>query len=243
MSGLRIAICEDLDKDAEYLSDMIESLGIAAEVSRFENGEDFLASHPAGKFDIAFFDIYMSGISGMEAARLLRDSDDDCEVVFTTTSDEHKAEAWEVEARLYLVKPVDKTKLEKLLNKCITAAYRAPNACPVHVKGQIALIPFNHIYYVEVHNHTCFVHTTDGTVEASTTMTIEDFERLLTPPRFMRCHQSYIVNLSHVKDVGRDFTMKNGSTVFIRGKDLKKCKDYKRELNKWKLTEAGRMEL
>jgi DNA-binding LytR/AlgR family response regulator len=100
----------------------------------------------------------------------------------------------------------------------------------------------DHIYYVEVYDHNCLVHTSGGIIETGASMTIEDFVPLLAPPRFLRCHQSYIVNLSYVESIGRDFTMKNGSTVQIRRGDLAKCRNYMSELNKWRLLEAGREE-
>ena len=236
---MRIAICEDMDKDAEHLCSLIERSGVEAEVTRFESGGAFLASQPAGRFDIVFFDIYMDGMTGVEAARVLREADDNCGVVFTTTSEAHRPEAFEVDAEQYLVKPVDKGKLEKVLKKRLTAANRARKNCPVNAKGRQIDVPYDNIYYVEVRNHNCLVHTTTGVIETGTTMTIENFVPFLSPPRFMRCHESYIVNLSYVERVGRDFIMKNGGTAYIRRGDLPKCKKYERELDKWRLSEAG----
>ena len=238
MDKLRIAICEDMDADAAYLHSLIENSGVAAHVSSFESGEAFLASRPAGRFDLIFFDVYMDGISGVEAARLLRETDEDCGVVFTTTSEEHRPEAFDVGAEQYLVKPVDREKLYKLLKKRLSRRRR--KTCPVNAKGQRVDIPHDHIYYVEVRNHNCLVYTVSGVIETGSTMTIEDFMPLLPPPRFMRCHRSYIVNLSYVQNVNRDFVMKNGHLVYIRRSDLARCRQYERELDKWRLAEAGR---
>jgi len=98
MNTLRIAICEDEDGDAGHLCSLIKSSVIAAEVSRFESGETFLVSNPAGRFDLVFFDIYMRDVSGVEAARALRELDDACGVVFTTSSSDHMPEAFDVGA-------------------------------------------------------------------------------------------------------------------------------------------------
>lgn len=240
MDNLRIAICEDMDTDAEHLRSLIEASDIAAEISRFESGGAFLASRPAGRFDLVFFDIYMGGVSGVEAARVLREADEGCGVVFITTSEDHRPEAFDVGAEQYLVKPVDGDKLHKILKKRLSLSERTYKICPVNAKGQRVDIPLDHIYYVEVQDHNCLVHTSSGVIETGSTMTIEDFAPLLPPPRFMRCHQSYIVNLSYVQSIGRDFVMKNGSKVYIRRGDLAKCRQYERELDKWRLAEAGR---
>jgi len=240
MSALRIAICEDLDRDAEHLGSLIRESGINAEITRFKSGGAFLAARPAGCFDIAFLDIYMGDISGVEAARILLQSDDRCGVVFITSSEDFRAEAFDLGAEQYLVKPVTKEKLSKILKK------RTPNrrrkSCAVSVKGETVEIPYDDIMYIEVKNHNCIVHTVDGNIDTGTTMTIEKFKSLLPSSRFMHCHKSFIVNLSFVKSVDRDFLMKNGDKVYIRRSDLAKCKKWELELDKWRLGEAGRDE-
>ena len=240
MNPLRIAICEDMDKDAEHLRSLIESSGIAAEITCFESGGAFLSSRPAGRFDLIFFDIYMGEVSGVEAARALREMDEDCGLVFTTTSEEHRAEAFDVDAQQYLVKPVDRDRLDKTLRKRLSLLMQKRNICPVNARGQRVEIHHDNIYYVEVYNHNCLVHTSSGVIDTGSTMTIEDFVPLLPPPRFMRCHQSYIVNLSYVESLERDYTMKNGDKVYITRGLLAKCKNYGDYLDKWRLAEAGR---
>ena len=238
MSALRIAVCEDTDRDAEHLCSMIEGSNTDAEISRFRSGGDFLASRPAGRYDIVFFDVLMGNLSGVETARAFREIDGHCGIVFTTSSEEYRADAFDVEAEQYLIKPVNKEKLLKVLWK--RAPEQRRKSCPVNVKGRYKNIPLDDIIYIEVQNHTCFVHTTEGIIDTGSTMTIENFTALLPGPRFMRCHKSYLVNLSFVESIGRDFKMKNGDTVYIRRSDYAKCRRYERELDKWRLAEAGR---
>ena len=240
MGTLRIAICEDMDRDAERLSSLIESSGYAVEITRFESGGDFLESRPAGRFDLVFFDIYIGKVSGVEAARVLREADESCGVVFTTTSEEHRAEAFDVEADQYLVKPIDRDKVERVLKKRLSHSERPVNVCRINARGSRMDLPHDSIYYVEVYNHNCLIHTANGIIDTGSTMTIEDFVPLLPPPRFMRCHQSYIVNLSYVSSIDRDFTMKNGNKVYISRSLLAKCKKYEAELDRWRVAEAGR---
>jgi len=240
MSALRIAVCEDLEKDSEHLNSLIGESGIDTEVSLFKSGGAFLASQPAGKYDLVFLDIYMGNITGVDAARILRSSDEQCGIVFTTTSEDFRSEAFDVGAEQYLIKPVAKEKLLRVLQKRMPERRR--RACTVNVKGKHIEIPFDDIMYVEVKNHNCIVHMTDGEINTGTTMTIEGFQNILPATRFMRCHKSYIVNLSYVKSVDRDFLMKNGDTVYIRRSDLAKCKRWESELDKWRLDEAGKDE-
>jgi DNA-binding LytR/AlgR family response regulator len=238
MNALRIAICEDSDKDAKHLSSLIKESGTNAEVSFFKSGEAFLDVQPMGRFDLVFLDIFMGGIMGVEVARILRNADDRCGIVFTTSSEDFRAEAFDVGAAQYLIKPVVKEKLFKVLKK--RKPDRRRKICTISVKGTHIDIPYSDIMYVEVKNHNCIVHTVDGEISTGSTMTIEGFMKILPDSRFMRCHKSYIVNLSFVKSVDRDFLMKNGDTVYIRRSDLVKCKKWESELDRWRLDEAGK---
>ena len=240
MSTLRVAICEDFEPDAVYLRWLIGQSEIAAEISCFTSGEQFLASRPGGRFDLVFVDIYMGGVSGVEAAVKLRESDEDCGIVFTTTSEDHRPEAFDVGADHYLVKPVDSQKLDRVLKKRLKSQKSAQNILTINVKSKGTEIPHDNILFIEGRGRDCYIHTADGVIDGGSAMKIEDFALHLKPPRFMRCHQSYIVNLSHVDRLERDFIMKNGQTVYIRRGDLAKCKQYERELDKWRLAEAGR---
>jgi len=240
MKFLRTAVCEDAPDDMEHLCAMLQSASAETKISRFSDGNDFLESCPAGSFDIVFFDIYLNGMSGIELAKIFREQDSDCAVVFTTHSREHALDAFDVSAEHYLLKPVDKNKLETVLKKRIELMNRTLETCPVNVRGQHMDIPLDSIFYVEAQNMNCIVHTSFGIIETGPAMTMKVFEQLLRPPRFMRCHKSYILNLRYVESIGRDFIMKNGDTVYIRRGDLSKCKQYMQELDKWRLSEERR---
>ena len=60
----------------------------------------------------------MSGMTGMEAARKIREQDEFCQLIFTTTTTEFAVDSYEVGAAFYLVKPFSKEKLEQALLRC-----------------------------------------------------------------------------------------------------------------------------
>jgi DNA-binding LytR/AlgR family response regulator len=55
-------------------------------------------------------------------------------------------------------------------------------------------------------------------------MTIDDLEKLLPAPRFLRSHRSFIVNLDHVWDIEEDFIMDTGARAYIAVKHHRKIK-------------------
>ena len=103
-------ICDDLAKDRDILLDFCaryaknNHLPVAA--LSFENAGALLQSREARSADVIFMDIYMEGALGVDAARILRGKGFRGALVFTTTSREHYADGFDVEASHYLIKPI-----------------------------------------------------------------------------------------------------------------------------------------
>lgn len=73
---MRFAIVDDLDTERtllkERLARQLRQRGADAEILEFDSGEAFLAAEKEQRFTAAFLDIYMNGLSGMDAAKELR---------------------------------------------------------------------------------------------------------------------------------------------------------------------------
>ena len=106
---MRIAIVDDIAAERNLLHTRLnyklKQRSIQADVLEYESGEAFLADAEQQPFTVVFLDIYMDGMSGMEAAKALRKLDTDCLLIFTTTSTDHALEGFQVRAMHYLVKP------------------------------------------------------------------------------------------------------------------------------------------
>ena len=79
-----------------------------------ENGPDALKLIEKNRPDVAFLDIKMPGMSGIEVARRMTSC---CNVVFITAYDQYAIEAFENEAIDYLLKPIKKERLATALHK------------------------------------------------------------------------------------------------------------------------------
>ena len=103
---MRIAIVDDLETERAQLKTrlarQLRLCGTEAELLEFESGESFLAAEKEQRFTAAFLDIYMHGMSGMDAAKELRKTDADCLLVFTTTSTDHALEGFQVLSLIHI---------------------------------------------------------------------------------------------------------------------------------------------
>ena len=141
--SMRFAIVDDLEPERtllkERLARQLRQRGTEAELLEFDSGEAFLAAEKERRFTAAFLDIYMEGLSGMDAARELRKTDTDCLLVFTTTSTDHALEGFQVRAFHYLVKPFSETELSGLLDEMLSKLPRPEPILTVKVEWRRVL--------------------------------------------------------------------------------------------------------
>lgn len=120
---MRIAIVDDDKKQQTILYKAIANWADrhhqAINFFAFDRGEEFVESLKHKDYDIVFMDIYMEGITGIEAAKFLREYSMDTLLIFLTTSQEHMAQAFPCHAFDYLFKPFDIDRLYKTLEEAL----------------------------------------------------------------------------------------------------------------------------
>ncbi len=182
----------------------------------------FLASLPLPSMDIVFLDIFMDKMSGMEIARALRERDENVGIVFLTSSSDFAVESYDVGALGYLLKPLDKEKLYKLLEKNFTQKKRE-RICVNH-RRETRYLFYDEIVYAESRGRSIDIHMSNGDV-LSINDKLDALEEALNDSRFLRSHQSYLVNMDFIEDVDEGaFIVKGGTAVLIRTRDTGKIK-------------------
>ncbi len=89
---------------------------LAVRVDHYSSGEALLAGYEPFRYSVLFLDIYMDGISGIETARAIRAVDDDVGLVFLTTSEMHRSDAFSLFASSYLCKPCTEEQVFRTLD-------------------------------------------------------------------------------------------------------------------------------
>src|SRR6476619_1119442 len=153
--------------------------------------------------DVVFLDVEMPGLTGLEAAPLVRERTDPPAVVFVTAHERYAIDAFAVEAFDYLLKPVDPDRLVRVIERLQdrTVENVAPVAkVPVVSGGGTELLDYDQVHYVQADGDYSRVHTYDRSYLCTSSLG-ELEERLGT--RFARIHRSYLVNLGKVAGVRR----------------------------------------
>jgi two-component system LytT family response regulator len=157
--------------------------------------------------DIVFLDVQMPKINGFELLELI---DNPPAIIFTTAFDEYALKAFEANAIDYLLKPFNKERFDKsiqkfksnLIPKINTEQLQMPvsptaqNRIVVKVDGKIKIIPTVDIQYIEANGDNVKIMTNEGSFSKNKTMSF--FEEQLSANDFVRIHRSYLVNVSLV---------------------------------------------
>ena len=195
---MNIAIIDDIASDAEQLKRIItsyfENRQIPTEIRYFSSAEAFFDDYRPGNFQILFLDIYMDGITGMEAARRIRNQSDDCILVFVTTSSEFAVESYDVNAAYYL-----------------HARYIEIISDRVPVR-----VPLHSILYADTFRNAVCLHTDAGPLRSY--LTFHKFEEQIRDcHNFLSCYRGCMVNMDRIQEATDDgFLLDNGETVQIR---------------------------
>lgn len=196
---LKIAVCDDFEADRQLLISLIKAEHITYECTSYNSGEALLWDFKdSAQFDIIFLDIFMKDINGVETAKRIRAVDENALIIFVSSSDDFYREAYDLYAFNYLIKPLTKDKLLEVLNRA--AAYLNKDANQVvrfSFDNSLHTITCTHILYINSDKHIVYFHLTNGKTLKSYGK-IDDFITQLSAKVFLRCHQSYIVNLKHV---------------------------------------------
>lgn len=184
------------------------------------------------KPDLIFLDIQMPKVSGFEMLEIL---DEPPAVIFTTAFDEYAIKAFDSNAVDYLLKPFARERFDRALQKWLalreqTAGVQIQQMTEniirqpeeherVVVKNgnNIRIIPILEIDYFEAYDDYVKIHVGDGYFLKKKTMNY--FESVLDPAKFVRAHRSFIVQIPQITRIepyekdGHVALLKNGKKV------------------------------
>ncbi|HVO90564.1 MAG TPA: LytTR family DNA-binding domain-containing protein, partial [Casimicrobiaceae bacterium] len=222
-------IADDEPHLAEYLRQRLKTAWpelVIAGVAR--NGVEAEALLRTEAPDIAFLDIRMPGLTGIEVARRAAAP---LQIVFVTAYDEYAIAAFEQAAVDYLLKPVTDERLQQTVARLkqrtdaqlpgdvqaalAVLARLAPNGASAatperlvwiraSIADQVRLINVEDVCYFQSNDKYTSVFTAEG--EALIRTPLKELGEQLDPSRFWQVHRGTIVNVAHVSTTTRDVT-------------------------------------
>ena len=205
---MRIAICEDNREHAEILSGMVNHWAkkedMQVSIGYNQSAEQFLfCMKDEPPYDLAFLDIQMSKINGLQLARMIREEDRLIFLVFTTALKKYAPKGYEVSAFRYLIKPLQEDEVFQALSAASQMLeVRKKEAIIVTQSDKSRRVFMDDIYYIEVDNHHIILHLRDETIRFKAKL--KELETQFKEPQFCKCHRSYIVNMKYAGRISRE---------------------------------------
>lgn len=222
-------IVEDVELQRENLIQLLsQSLDLQL-LGSFENAEDaydYLSNDPDPMPELMFLDIEMPESSGFNLLEALKRLSVDMKVIITTAFPDYAIKSYEYSVSGYLLKPIDRNKLNLSIEKAIREMHAPPShsMLPPENGGYLMIkekkrwikLLYEEILYCEGANVDVRILTPGETFTIRER--VKNLEQSLPPALFLRIHDSFIINQAYIKSYASNYTsvslcFQSGSTL------------------------------
>ena len=228
---IKAAVCDDLVQDRTYLRDQLAKYffdrDMDYKIEEYSCGENLVAEYEDERadYDLVLLDIFMGAMSGIKAAHRIRMKDKSVKIAFTTNSPDYAIEGYGVKAEAYLLKPISMQELAELMDRVMKEEMEERRRRILIKSGSRQFNLYHReILYIESMKRELMFYTADGGCY-KTYGKLDDVERELDNAAFLRCHQSYLVNMHFIRSAGDGFAMCTGASLPIRKREQRAIKE------------------
>jgi DNA-binding LytR/AlgR family response regulator len=209
MDKLNCIIADDEPLALDLIKSYVERVSFLNLVKSCSNAYEVLEICNQEQIVIAFLDIQMPDINGMQLARKI---DSSIMIVFTTAFENYAIEGYKVNTIDYLLKPFNfeefydvALKAQQIYVSKNAAAKISSNNQYIFIKTEyrIERIDFNNILYIEGLKDYVKIYLLNQLNPLLSLVSMKNINEFLPQQQFMRVHRSFIVNLSKIQTIER----------------------------------------
>ena len=222
----KIAVCDDEEAVLAQVKKLITEWNPSVDVVCFSSGEALLENYQS--YEAVFLDIDMAGMNGIETGKAIRKLDKDTKIVYLTAYRDYVSGAFGVHAFQYLLKPVNKKAIWNVLEEIFRYMKSAEKKIILdfHTVDGALCLPVESIYFFEYENRKIRIVTDEEQYYMADK--IGNVAKRMDEFGFSMPHQSFVVNMFHVKNVkNQQIFLDNGMEIPL---SQKKQKIWKQEL-------------
>lgn len=207
----KIAICDDENLFTKELKELISGYmmekGLVFEIDTYNSGEALVElGIEVVQYTVVFLDINMDKVDGIKTAEMIRKVSREVFIVFVTAYVDYSLEGYRLDVVRYLLK--GNANFQSKVNECMDAIIDKMNYCVTKrefdFKEGRKEISLERLLYIESKLHILEFHVMEEDVKVYTMYeTLNIFETRLAENDFIRIHQSYLVNVKHIRNVVR----------------------------------------
>ncbi len=200
---MKIAICDDEKVYVERIKRIVESFfssrNMKFSVECFFSGEDLIACDEI--FDIVFLDIEMKKLNGIETAKALNNKNSHTKIFIFTSHNQYLDDAMDLNVFRYIDKKSNPERIFAGLQKALENL-QISDIVILTTDKESVIVSKNDIVFVEVKYKKVYVQTVKQKYVSRQKM--EYFKEQLETGFFAVPHNSFIVNMNHIKKFKRD---------------------------------------
>ena len=225
---MNIAIVDDEQKEIDRLREVINEYAVInrldISVFPFRSGEEIIRAYRPYSFTLVFLDIYMPGMTGIEAAGSIMETDPGAMIIFLTSSDEHMPEAFSLHVYDYINKPAERERLFKVLDDALMRTTRKSEEQVLTFMSNrhTIAVRFSEILLIRTNGRNLEIVDTDGESYETRMAFSEAEKRVAGDARFLTLMKGIVVNMDHIVRIsdGRCY-MTNNENVAVNVKKSK----------------------
>lgn len=206
MLPVKIIMADDEPGVLLFLSSILSELKGTQVVGTAENAIEAIGLVKDQSPDLAFLDIELPDMKGIQLAHKLREIKPDLAIVFITAHKEYSLDAFKLYAFDYILKPIDEERVKttfrhiqhmlKIPKKDYSNSQEAKIS--LNFGNERVFVKLSEIFYIEKAGRYTLVCCSNG--KFKTRKTLQELEKLLGSS-FFRSHKSYIINTNQIEKI------------------------------------------
>ena len=200
--SIRAMIVEDEPLGRAVIRELLRSDSEVRVIGECANGPDAISMIQQNRPDLLFLDVRMPEMDGFDMLSALPPNHTPA-VVFVTAYDEYAVRAFEVNAVDYLLKPFDRERFQRAVERAKSQIRHEPGQEKMYPErlivrsaGRIIFVRAEDVDWMESEGNYVRLHVKKESHLLRTT--ISKLETLLDPSRFARIHRSHIVSIDRI---------------------------------------------
>lgn len=239
---INIAICDDEVSVAAGIEEFLYQLGkenqILLSCDVFSDGITLLESIKQGHiYDLLYLDIEMKEMDGIKAAEEIRERELPLLIIYVSSHERYWKELLATEPFDFITKPVTKEALVKVFQKAYRRLSEKPEYFSYTYNKTVYKLPLSQITYFESANRVVYIHMAGEKQRLQSDYTscaenkfygkMGDIEKQLQKGkgRFLRIHQSFLVNFTYIKSMSfNEVTLMDNTVLQVSDERQKKAR-------------------
>lgn len=203
--GYKILICDDEKLHRQILREELEkyfeNTRCSYEIIEASSGEDVLGHKRTGSLDIAFLDIELADMKGIELSTKLKAKNEKVLIIFVTSYSDYMGKAFEQFVFNYIMKPVESKIFSRIMDKALEEIeYRRNNSLKKYFtivyKKKMSSILYEDIICFEKRLNNLIISLENDKMVIR--YSLKRVEEVLDTKFFLRCHRGFIVNKERI---------------------------------------------